>query len=49
MRTYLIAIPGVPVFTVNATDRTAARVYALELHGYTPAGPAPRFCTVTPV
>jgi len=47
MRAFLISLPGVPVFTVHATDRYIARNYALGLHGYTVR--PPRFITVTPV
>lgn len=49
MRTYLIVMRGIAPFTVNADNRSAARTYALELHGYTPTGPAPRAITIVTV
>lgn len=47
MRAFLFVMPGVAAFTVNADNRRAARVYGLELLGYTPGMPAPRCTAVT--
>ena len=46
MRAFLFVMPGVAAFTVNAESRRAARVYGLELLGYTPGRFAPRCVAV---
>lgn len=49
MRSFLICFRGLAPFVVEATDRSAARTYALQLRGFTPNGPAPRGLTIATV
>lgn len=48
LRLFLFIMAGVEPFTFYAENRTAARVYGLELLGYTPDMPAPR-CTAVAI